>query len=51
MNESAKTKIELVINTLNSINVKGKDNLSFLLGSIQTLEALLREEKDGAANA
>lgn len=32
------TIIKMVINTLNTIEVKGKDNMSAMLGSIQALE-------------
>lgn len=36
------TIIKMVINTLNSIEVKGKDNLGGLLGSIEALETFVR---------
>ena len=35
-----------VINTLNGISVQGKDNLDRLLGSIQALEKLLKEQSE-----
>ena len=38
-----KSKIQVVINTLNQVSVSGKKNLDFLLGSIQTLEQVKRE--------
>lgn len=43
MNESAKNTVELVIHTLNSISVTGKNNLDMLLGSILALEKLLKD--------
>lgn len=39
----AKAKIQIVINTLNQVQVSGKKNLDFLLGSIQTLEQVKHE--------
>ena len=36
------TIIKMVINTLNTIEVKGKDNMSALLGSIEALESFDR---------
>lgn len=50
MSESAKTTVELVIHTLNSISVRGKDNIDMLLGSIIALEKLLNGEKEGTEN-
>lgn len=50
MNESDKSMLSLVINTLNSISVKGKDNLDMLLGSIIALEKLLNGEKEDTEN-
>lgn len=38
-----KSKIQVVINTLNQVQVSGKKNLDFLLGSIQTLEQVKNE--------
>ena len=34
--------IRMVINTLNTIEVKGKDNMSSLLGSIEALEEVVK---------
>lgn len=50
MSESDKSMLSLVINTLNSISVKGKDNLDMLLGSILALEKLLNGEKEDTEN-
>lgn len=36
------TIIKMVINTLNSIEVKGKENMAGLLGSIEALETFVR---------
>ena len=38
--ENTATLIRLVISTLNSVEVKGKDNLDKLLGSINALETV-----------
>lgn len=38
--------LQAVINTLNSIEVHGKDNLSKLLGCINLLESIPSEEKE-----
>ena len=38
------TIIRMVINTLNTIEVKGKENMSALLGSIEALEAFEQME-------
>ena len=38
-----KAKIQIVINTLNQVQVCGKKNLDFLLGSMQTLEQVKKE--------
>lgn len=38
-------KILAIINTLNSIDVKGKDNLDKLLGCILALEKILAEQE------
>ncbi len=38
-----KTKLQIVINTLDQITVNSKKNLDYLLGSIQTLEQIKRE--------
>ena len=44
-------KIQLILNTLNNIEVKGKENLDQLLGCILLLETLLTSgemtEKEG----
>lgn len=51
MKESAKKTIELVIHTLNSVSVTGKNNLDMLLGSILALEKLLKEaEQEDTGN-
>lgn len=52
------TLIRLVISTLNDVEVKGKDNLDKLLGSISALESVVAvmeappatEEKEEVAN-
>ena len=36
-------KIISTINTLNAIEVHGKQNLNYMLGSIQTLEGILKD--------
>ena len=41
MNDIA-TLIRLVISTLNDVEVKGKDNLDKLLGSINALESVVQ---------
>ena len=41
-------KIQAVINTLNIIPVSGEENLSRLLGSIQTLRVVKAEMEKGA---
>lgn len=41
-----KDKIQLVINALNEIEVRGERNLNLLLASIQTLTELLAEGND-----
>lgn len=38
--ETSATLIRLVISTLNSVEVRGKDNLDKLLGSINALETV-----------
>ena len=43
MNKS-KNDIELVLKTLNRLEVRGKDNLDMLLGCILTLEKLIKED-------
>lgn len=37
------TTLKLVLNTLNTIEVKGSSNLNALLGSIQTLERVVQQ--------
>lgn len=47
-------QLNLVINTLNTIPVQGKINLSHMLGAIATLENLvkqLQEDDDHAENS
>lgn len=39
--------IQMVISTLNEIEVKGKDNLSKLLGCINALTEVINQPKDG----
>ena len=39
-----KNRLASVINTLNEIEVRGKDNLDMLLGCILTLETLAEED-------
>jgi hypothetical protein len=36
-------KIQIIVNTLNQVTVSGKKNLDYLLGSIQTLEQVMKE--------
>ena len=36
-------KIVLTINTLNQIEVRGKQNLNYMLGCIQTLESIIED--------
>lgn len=38
--------IQLVISTLNDVEVKGKDNLDKLLGCILTLECIVSQPKE-----
>lgn len=48
------TQLNLVINTLNAIPVRGKTDLSHMLGAIATLENLvkqLQEDDDHAENS
>lgn len=40
------TKIKITINTLNQVAVSGKKNLDYLLGSIQLLEQVIREQEE-----
>ena len=40
--ESVKTLIRAVISTLNGVEVKGKENLDGLLGSINALESIVQ---------
>ena len=42
-----KETLQKVINTLNNVEVKGKENLDRLLGSIQVLESLVKEVPNG----
>ena len=39
--------IQMIIATLNEIEVKGKDNLSKLLGCINALTEIITQPKDG----
>ena len=48
MSESNKQTIAAVIRTLNSISVRGKDNIDMLLGSILALEGMLNEAESEA---
>jgi hypothetical protein len=43
------TNIHAVINTLNQIDVKGKENLNYLLGSISVLENILSSFTNGGS--
>ncbi len=36
--------IQYIINTLNQIEVKGKDNMDRLLGAIMALESMLQQQ-------
>lgn len=44
-------KIKAITQTLNAIEVKGKDNMEALLGCIWTLEGEIREQEARAAAA
>lgn len=50
MSESNKQTLVAVIRTLNSISVRGKDNIDMLLGSILALEGILNETESEAQN-
>ena len=50
MNESSKTIIRLVLNTLDQITVGGKKNIDSLLGCILALEGLLADGKEDVNN-
>ena len=50
MKEETKKMIELVIRTLNSITVNGRDNMDMLLGSIITLERLITVSEEESAD-
>lgn len=39
------TLLKVVVSTLNSVEVKGKDNLDKLLGSIRALESIVQAEE------
>lgn len=47
MKDETKEMLKLVIRTLNSITVNGRDNMDMLLGSIITLERLINEPAEG----
>ena len=52
MKDENKAIINSVINTLNQITVKGKDNMDMLLGCILALEGVLKEDKtDGRVDS
>lgn len=38
--------IQIVINTLDSVEVRGKDNMSKLLGCIQALEKIIEQARN-----
>lgn len=40
-NTEIKTSLQKVVNTLNTVEVKGEDNLNHLLGSIYVLKQLI----------
>lgn len=44
MSEETKQKLRAVVQTLDLIEVRGKENLDMLLGCILTLNALAKEE-------
>lgn len=46
MNESVKSSIYAVINTLDQIEVKGEDNLDMLLACIRTLKSVVKEGQE-----
>lgn len=41
--EQIKAALKIVVNTLNTVEVKGKDNINHMLGSIMTLEKVINE--------
>ena len=46
MNENLKSQLRAVLDTLNQIEVRGKENLDMLLGCIITLDSLLTGVKN-----
>lgn len=48
MTENNRATIAGVINTLDQITVKGRENMDMLLGCILALEGVVREEKTDA---
>lgn len=45
-----KENIMAIINTLNSVEVRGKENLDKMLGCIMLLEKMMTEENKGENN-
>jgi len=41
--DEAKKNLASVINTLNTIDIKGKDNMNHMLGSILVIEKVIQE--------
>ena len=39
-------KIQIVLNSLNQLTIKGRQNLDYLLGSIQLLEQIKQEVEE-----
>lgn len=46
MNESAKAKLQRIVNTLNTIEIHGKQNAGLMFTVIDELEKLINEEAD-----
>ena len=44
MSKEAKENLELILKTLNKLEVHGKDNLDMLLGCMLTLEKVIKED-------
>ena len=46
MTPENKTTLQMVINTLNTIEVKGRENMNHLLGCIMTLERMMAQKDE-----
>lgn len=51
MNESVKSTIKAVIQTLDKVAVNGKSNLDMMLGCILALERAIQEEEEVKGDA